>query len=159
MTVTEAMQDDAAFPPSTCHFLRLPGELRNRIYRLMIGDRFNPTPGCMFTFVSRMAATIQFHPDRTPTASPAQPGLAATGRQIRHEVLSIFYGEYKFYISPDMSAKLLKDWVNTLRQSLRYLRRIRLTFAKGKAQRKREVQQICNRRRHDRVWITYMGVY
>jgi hypothetical protein len=66
-----------------CHLLRLPAELRNKIYEYVIGQYPQPT-------------TLR---SLNKKISPRGPGLAFTCRQIRRELLSIFYAESHFLVT------------------------------------------------------------
>ena len=108
-------------PPVTCHFFRLPGELRNRIYRLIVAEHFDHT-----TVLSLLVDT-SVPPSYRPL--PVQPYMASTCRQIRHEVLSIFYGERTFQIDPEICSQgLVRTWSNIMRPSLLHLRSMRFTL-------------------------------
>lgn len=58
-----------------CHLLKLPGELRNRIYELVIVEK------------GRLKITAK---------GPGQPALLRTCRQIRREAGTIYYGSNDF---------------------------------------------------------------
>lgn len=93
-----------------CHLLRLPGELRNKIFELFVSSElrsaclslekqpFDPDdrPPPVHTV---LADSFDWHTSTTKSrAGPSPPTLAVTCTQIRHEVLSIFYGRKVFTI-------------------------------------------------------------
>jgi hypothetical protein len=71
--------------PKPCHLLRLPAELRNRIYDELMNlyghDGLYLMPG---------------HSKRQSIMFPGQPALAKTCRETRYELLPIFYGQRTF---------------------------------------------------------------
>ncbi|EME40478.1 hypothetical protein DOTSEDRAFT_55687 [Dothistroma septosporum NZE10] len=81
-----------------CHFLRLPPELRNEIYELVIYPQQRPA-----AHRSRAAIRRQEHDDVTPLSfygydiSPYTiPSMLATHRQIRAEAGGVFYSRTLF---------------------------------------------------------------
>lgn len=75
------------------HLLTLPAELRNTIYDLLV---LQSEP-----IRAQLRPTIKFDPQirrsaRVIRRHPQEPALALVNHQVRHEVLSIFYGANKF---------------------------------------------------------------
>jgi hypothetical protein len=104
-------------------FGRLPGEIRNRIYRLAFG----PIP----MFRELIEVTTYWKADkRGHRLLPRQPGLARTCRLMRHEVLSIYYGERIFSAcirnSVPHHGPSLTDWAQVFGQTTQYFRKIEL---------------------------------
>lgn len=125
-TDSSRMMDETtiAANPGVSHFLGLPGELRNTIYDLIIERRS----------VNTIIVTIPN--GKTPATlrlSPLHPSLAKTCRQVRNEVLSIFYGDQIFTIEPihisRSGAYPAPPWIPsailTIQPSLSYLRSIK----------------------------------
>jgi hypothetical protein len=81
--VTSTNETSQVVDVQTCHLLRLPGELRNRIY-----EEANFQPPSSFT---------SHHTSKS--LYPREPVLAFTCKLIRHEVLSAFYAQIQFSIS------------------------------------------------------------
>ena len=86
----------------TCYLLKLPPELRNYIYTLVVVDK-DPLPA----YLARRtvlpprsdASSSQSYKRRTIVERkifPLNPSLAATSKQLRGEVLPIFYSENIF---------------------------------------------------------------
>ena len=121
MTPIEQSLEPGTAYPVTCHLLRLPGELRNRIYRLIVSQHFDQST--MLSLLVHESTPPSFRP------LPLQPYIAATCHQVRHEVLSIFFGERTFRIDQQVcNAGLLKTWSDIMRPSLPYLRCIQFSL-------------------------------
>ncbi|KAK5688517.1 hypothetical protein LTS10_000495 [Elasticomyces elasticus] len=76
--------DDASGSETVCHLLALPAELRERIYQLLV--------------VSAHPITIHI-PMKGPASNDCtipEPELLFVNRQIRFEVLSVYYGNNTF---------------------------------------------------------------
>ena len=100
-----------------CHFLSFPGEIRNRIYRYVLDQHFDQST--TLSLLSDISDPKVFRP------SPQQPPLARTCHQLRHEVLSIFYGERLFETDREMGVQhLILTWTKIMRPALFYLRSI-----------------------------------
>lgn len=99
--------------------LTLPPELRNKIYHHILSPTYTsgePT----FSLLADVSSSNVFRP------SPPQPPLAKTNRQVRHEVLSLFYGTQTFTIDRELGAAgLIATWAEIMRSSLWYLRSIK----------------------------------
>jgi hypothetical protein len=78
-----AATDGTAHEVQTCHLLRLPCELRNRIYEEVCG--IDPSSTYLLRFYHKKLC-------------PEQPTLLRTCRQIRHEALAVFYGRVRYLI-------------------------------------------------------------
>ncbi|KAK5167072.1 uncharacterized protein LTR77_007802 [Saxophila tyrrhenica] len=74
---------------TTCHLLRLPSELRNRIYHMVI-----PPEDANSNLLRFQYKTLKPRPLRRTT--PCPPALASTCKQIRSELLSERYGRHTF---------------------------------------------------------------
>ncbi len=104
-----------AFEPF--HVLRLPSELRNLVYDAVIANHDDQ---------SRIMACHDHPIAESYRPSPRQPTLAVTNRQIRHEMLSIFYGRRTFFILwREIESKMgLSTWTSIMKPSLFYLRSV-----------------------------------
>ncbi|CAK4034754.1 Hypothetical predicted protein [Lecanosticta acicola] len=117
--------------PSACFLLDLPGELRNRIWRLAVVEE-KPVHVVQLTAASKERDASRESPKFK--APPPQPALAATGKAIRHEVLSIHYGECVFLLAqiayqklgPAHVSRKLALWRKSLGDPTRLLRHARL---------------------------------
>ena len=100
-----------------CHFFRLPAELRNDIYELVMypqdpaqttrklsdtarhrkqDDKFAP----FSVYGYQITAYYKYKP----------PVLLATNRQIRNEASKLFYGRTLFYVRPGWKATFIAVW-------------------------------------------------
>lgn len=105
-------------PERPCYFLDLPGEIRNRIFRHVLDQHFDQST--TLSLSNDVSDPSVFRP------TPQQPPLARTSRQLRHEVLSIFFGERTFEIDREMGVQnLISNWTRIMRPALFYLRSIR----------------------------------
>ncbi|PIA96050.1 hypothetical protein CB0940_10649 [Cercospora beticola] len=92
-----------------CLFLELPGELRNRIYRLCL-----MAPESVIT----IKVDAQKVPDTSKggsctvwTASlPREPQLLSVCKTIRNEALSIYYGENTLHLRLPTAAEIMSHW-------------------------------------------------
>jgi len=117
---TEASDSSAGPTTHTCHLLRLPGELRNRIYDL--ADRSTPPrPSWLFACQRHTYIRRRYRP---------QSRLASTCRQIRHEALSAFFGAKVYRLRPNRFglARPNSKYVELLNDHLRYIRSIKATL-------------------------------
>ncbi|KAK5167073.1 uncharacterized protein LTR77_007803 [Saxophila tyrrhenica] len=104
----------------TCHLLRLPGELRNRIYELV--DEPQPQLGSsFFVEISDYKACHRWK------VEPKQPPLASTCKQIRHEVLAIFLGSKMFMVGASPIERMRRN-PHLPRACLWYLRWVQGLF-------------------------------
>lgn len=115
-----------------CHLLRLPGELRNRIYGLAILSE-NKQPGSSF---------LTTNPHRSEDEAELYglwnnpPRLAVSCKQIRDEALGIYYGQACFeLITPNPICKNLEFFARTSSPWFHYLRSIRGTVIFGQSMR------------------------
>ncbi|KAK5167055.1 uncharacterized protein LTR77_007785 [Saxophila tyrrhenica] len=103
--------------------LRLPGELRNRIYRDLIEhDRTHESLCLSERWFGGIGGRWQYK------VEPDTPALAFTCKQIRHEVLDIFFGERTFdltFKAFQYDKEWLERWSRIAGPSLRYLRKVR----------------------------------
>ena len=101
-----------------CQLLRLPGELRNAIYHLVLDLNGR-------IYINRSQPEdddISFYPYHY------QPALARTCRHLRSEVLSVFYGESTLVVDYTSDyRKTINHWATLLRPSQQYFRRIEFT--------------------------------
>ena len=79
--------------------LRLPAELRNRIYHLAV--------------VNEKPLDIVHHKRYRRAKAPQQPALASTSKQLREEVLPIFYGGNSFVL--DTVGDIIQDFEGVVR--------------------------------------------
>ncbi|KAI6827283.1 hypothetical protein KC340_g9704 [Hortaea werneckii] len=92
-------------PDHDSSLLSLPGELRNRIWRLLV-VREEP----ILAFAA--AGTLQHR--------VVVPRLAHTGRSVRHEILSIYYSENSFIyewtgrFNPVKHRMKIQQWLRTV---------------------------------------------
>ena len=102
-----------------CHFLRLPAELRNVLYRLVIDQ--HPDQSTILRVRTIHANSRRYWP------TPLQPALSRTARRVRYEVLSMFYGQRTFVIRARRLVRdgLLDTWSRMMRPSLFHLRSIK----------------------------------
>ncbi len=103
----------------------MPAELRNQIYDLVIEDSRTHQLLCLEDRDGPQGR-------KEYRVGPFQPALALTSRQIRHEVLSKFYGERVFDITLTVfnggDTALLDRWSRLARPSLQYLQKVRGVF-------------------------------
>ncbi|RMZ23404.1 hypothetical protein D0859_12548 [Hortaea werneckii] len=91
--------------PQTSLLLSLPGELRNRIWRLLV---VREEPILAFAAAGSLQHRV------------VVPRLAHTGRSIRHEVLSIYYSENSFIyewtgrFNPVKHRMKIQQWLRTV---------------------------------------------
>jgi hypothetical protein len=98
--------------PQVCHFLSLPPELRNMIYKLLLVSRKHiqprgpyqvgsphyppyPKQPCAYGMQSRHGPR-PLYPPRTNTENRESLALACTFKQIKDEALSVYYGVNTF---------------------------------------------------------------
>lgn len=110
----------ASVSPGKNYLLKLPSELRNDIFRLAF---VQDTP----------IQIIRWHdpnPDERVRSITPQPLMAATCKQFRAEILSIYYAENSFYLDQDLyssknqhtsDSELLNRWVLAAKQFGRFL--------------------------------------
>ncbi len=104
----------------TCHLLRLPGELRNRIYEYAYPPTIRLRNLCLATSYN----------GRRRRAEPQIPGLANTCKQIRHELLSICHGKQQFkFCECTIRLKELELFACRARSWLPYVRSIEQNVA------------------------------
>ncbi|KAK5167056.1 uncharacterized protein LTR77_007786 [Saxophila tyrrhenica] len=127
-TVVAMSETGAADAPqkstdTTCHLLRLRGELRNRIFELSIASE-----GCYSGHVGIESRISKGRLLRR--ACPQPPALASTCKQVRHELLSALYGGRKIMLSSYtmQSEQILKLFAGTSRSWFPYLRHITITI-------------------------------
>jgi hypothetical protein len=126
-------------------FDRLSGELRNRIYRFVVGPS-HESPG-LDTFT---ASESQWWLISTP------PELAGTCHQLRHEVLSVFYGDVVWEFDFTDWSRICK-WMEVMGETLRYFRAIRffLTSSHGYGDGSRKLSYLVLRVSDDaRVYVS-----
>ena len=100
------------------HLLSLPGEIRNTIFRYVLAQHHDQS--ATLSLLSDISDHKVFRP------SPQQPALARTCRQLRHEVLSIFFGERTFEVDRELGMRdRIATWSRVMRPSLFFLRSIR----------------------------------
>lgn len=98
--------------------LKLPGEIRNRIY-LEYVEQDEPIDALL------LRRGPPRHLREITQVLPKQPPLARTCKTIRHEVLSIWYGANRFVFHRDMGEDhRIEKWARRLPTSIRYLRHI-----------------------------------
>lgn len=102
--------DDMAEEQELSRLEKLPAELRNRIYSLAVVLRSNEFIGLAL-------------PDTGPTCPP--PALARTNRNIRKEVMPIYYGENTFAVDIDSSRLMEKGFKIWASQHSEYVRLMR----------------------------------
>lgn len=115
-------------PTPTSTLLELPGEIRNKIYQSVLSQ--HPNSSTTFTYPpSTLPLEPVCLPGTSPSCSPQQPPLAQTCRQLRHELLSILYGNHTISIDRAIGTQnLIPTFAKTLRPSLFYLRSIQFTL-------------------------------
>ena len=110
-------QSPPAAAPLKCHLLRLPGELRNRVYTHVLSHHPSTT-------------TLTLHRDLSNPSVfrplPSQPALARACRQLRHEVLALFFGSRTWDLDREIGTQdLVATWSRILQPSLWYVRSVR----------------------------------
>ncbi|KAM3413507.1 hypothetical protein BST61_g11578 [Cercospora zeina] len=102
------MEADSEEQQLKCHFLELPAELRNRIYRMCL-------------VASDAVIEVEFKDLRRWSSArscsdwsaslPPEPLFLSTCKTIRNEALSIYYGENTFHLAlPSLSENHLIVW-------------------------------------------------
>lgn len=128
--ISQTARDNDAHttPLPNCHFISLPSELRNIIYDYVL--QYHPDQGTSFALFTSPTMPTQIR----NRSSSRPPQLAHTCRQIRDELLSIFYGGRTFTVDRlwdlNMSASQglqisSYEGMARIRPSLSYLRTIR----------------------------------
>jgi hypothetical protein len=113
-------ESGTAGPLNECHILRLPRELREDIYDLTF-DHTHESIQKMG--IERSNETSQFR------NWPSQPALSKTCTQLRHEVLSRFYGTGTWMLhSYALSLGRLERWITMAGPVFKYLRSILITL-------------------------------
>lgn len=98
----------------------LPPETRNQIFHEILNQHHDQS--------TNFSLLTDLSDPKVLRASPQQPPLARTCRQLRHEVLSLFYGGRTFSIDREMGMQgLLGTWTRVMRPALWYLRSVRFS--------------------------------
>lgn len=125
------------FPPP-CYFLQLPGEIKNSIFEYILTQHHDQST--TLSLLSDLSDPNVYRP------SPQQPALARTCHQLRHEVLSIFYGGRTFDVDRELGTQdLVETLSRIMRPALSYLRSIRFElFSEYSAGSKDLEGALCN---------------
>lgn len=92
-------------------FARLPGEIRNRLYRLALLTPSSDEP----FLITMQPATCSLGPCTHAKLPTAVPGLLSSCRQIRQEALPIFCAENKFkFDAKTVRERCTANWVRAL---------------------------------------------
>ncbi|KAK3046566.1 hypothetical protein LTR09_011976 [Extremus antarcticus] len=117
-------------PIQTSRLICLPAEIRNWIVELVV-ENWPARLRCVG--LRENHAVAHNPPITTYYPFPRQPSFASTCKQMRHEVLSIFFGARRFeLVSLDTLGAFdqvkLERWTKIARSSLWYLRKVRVNM-------------------------------
>jgi len=114
-----------------CHLLRLPSELRDQVYAYFVVDNdplpvFTARRSTLRTCKQRPLGLEFLRPVSEHQAHPGSPVLAATCKQIRREVLKVFYGQNIFMFQQTSVRNDLRTWQESIcnREGSQHIRRI-----------------------------------
>ena len=123
ITLRQAGQTQQMAQPTNdnpCHLLKLPAELRNRIYRLaLISDE------PVHIYVKLRCETVGSS-EYSTTAYTSEPAFLATCKDIRKEALAVFYGG-NIFRTPFPSTDIWQPWLlNIAPEKRRLLNNVRV---------------------------------
>ncbi|KAJ9637278.1 hypothetical protein H2199_007565 [Coniosporium tulheliwenetii] len=106
-----AMAVNTSAPPT---LLTIPGEIRNKIHNLVLNLTPGPPKPANLYIVRRKFRTRGGRRVYLDTQHPPPPPLGQVNRQLRHEVLSLYYSAYEWHIDLPRQQELFNDWITNV---------------------------------------------